>query len=423
MAKTAQSPRLAGEHLVIVGNGMAGHRLLQALHGRPDRPQRITVLGEEIAPAYNRILLSPWLAGEISRDALDLTLGDTQATGIEWRLGERVVEIDRQARSLRTECQRTGKGSRVDYDRLVIATGSRPFLPEIPGIRLGNVGGFRNLEDVDWLTAQPPGSRAIVVGGGLLGLEAAEGLRKQGLQVTVLQRSERLMNRQLDATAAAWLRESQEARGLTIETGASLVDCQGDDNGKVCAVTLADGRRLPADCVVVAAGITPNAELGRMAGLDVGAGIHVDARLTTSEPAIHALGECCEFDGCTVGLVEPIWQQVETLAEVICGGEPQPYANSDCATRLKVAGISLYAFGPVDDDPEFETLTYADRDAGDYRRLLLCDDRLIGAVLYGDTADGPRLYQLAQAGVPLGDCRDTLLFGASEATQHLEEAA
>lgn len=396
------------EHLVIVGNGMAGHRLLQALHDRPDRPARITVIGEEPAAAYNRILLSPWLAGEIERDALDLP---SDAIASAW-LDERVVEIDRQQQTLRTE-----SGRMLGYDRLVIATGSRPTLPAIPGLELANVGSFRNLADAQWLATREPGRHAIVVGGGVLGLEAAEGLRKRGLKVRVLQRSDRLMNRQLDATAAAWLQDSLTRRGLTIETSVSLTRCEGDASGQVRAVVLTDGRRLPADCVVIAAGITPNAELARQAGLDVNRGIVVDDCLTTRDPSIHALGECGEHRGMTVGLVEPIWQQVETLADVLSRRPVKPYAASECATRLKVAGISLYAFGPVEATPEDETLTYADPEIGDYRRLLIRHGALLGAVLYGDTRDGPALFRLAQARGPLPDCRDALLFDVLDASQ------
>lgn len=410
--------RSAPAHLVIVGNGMAGHRLLSALLKRPDRPDRITVIGEEASPAYNRILLSPWLAGEIERSALDLPLEHVATAGVTWRLGERVVTIDRRRRRIHTD-----RGEPVAYDRLVLATGSRPALPDVPGIRLGNVGGFRDLVDTAWLTSRPEGSRAVVIGGGLLGLEAAEGLRKRGLAVTVLQRSERLMNRQLDETAASWLRTELESRGLTIETRTRLAACEGDTDGNVAAVRLENGRRLPADCVVVAAGITPHTALARQAGLRTARGIVVDATLTTSDPAIHALGECCEFEGRTYGLVDPIWRQVDVLAARLCGQRSASYREIPCATRLKVADISIFAFGPVELPPGHEMLTYADPENGDYRRLLLHDDRLVGAVLYGDTAAGPGYFHHAREAHDLSACRDVLLFGADDATRLLAENA
>ena len=403
-------------HLVVIGNGMAGHRLVTTLLAREDRPARITVLGEEASHAYNRILLSPWLAGELGRD--ELALPAMAAEGVECRPGARVIDIDRSSHTLTLE-----SGERLHYDRLVIATGARPTLPEVAGIQLGNVGAFRTVEDGEWLRQQPPGSNAVVIGGGLLGLEAAEGLRKLGVHVSVLQRSDRLMNRQLDAVAAGWLKQTLTRRGITINTGAELARLDGDSNGSVRSLTLRDGRTLAADCVVVAAGITPNATLGQLAGLEVGRGICVDEHLATRDPAIFALGECAEVDGATIGLVEPIWQQVETLVDVLCHRTPAPYQALPSPTRLKVAGIDLYAFGPVEPSEGMETLTYADPEHGDYRRLLIDNDRIKGAVLYGDTRDGPELFRLATTDTALGKARALLIFGAHDAIQQLEEAA
>ncbi len=421
----AEPPNKGPRRWIIVGNGMAGHRLLNTLRARCRLDVQITLIGEEHAAAYNRVLLSPWLAGEIARPALALEIAETRGNvSVSERLGQRVTAIDRTAREVTLET-----GERLAYDRLILATGSRSAMPQVPGIELGNVGTFRNLDDADWLAAQPPGRQAIVVGGGLLGLEAAEGLRRRGLEVTLLQRSERLMNRQLDRTAADWLAQTLARRGLTLMTGATLARCDGDAAGNVCAVTLADGRRLAADCVVIAAGIEAHSELGRRAGLDVARGIRVDAHLTTSDPHIHALGECCEFEGDTVGLVEPIWQQVEVLAAHLCADAPGQattpgYVRRDCATRLKVAGVSLYAFGPAEaEDAATEVLTYADAEHGDYRRLLLRDSRLIGALLYGDTAAGPALFALAQAATPLPPCREALLFGPRDIERHLATEA
>lgn len=412
------------ERLLIVGNGMAGHRLLEALLKREQRPQPITVIGDESAPAYNRILLSPLLAGEAEREALTLRDRDWYAEqGVELILGERIDDIDRQRHVAITD-----RGRRLAYDRLVLATGSRPAMPDVPGIRLNGVHGFRDLEDAAALTrlaeSDRVGSdRAVVVGGGLLGLEAAEGLRKRGMHVSVLQRSEWLMNRQLDATAAALLRGELESRGLEVVTGARLAACESDPQGQVAAVRLEDGRRLPADCVVVAAGITPNAELGSRVGLTTRRGIVVDAWLTSSDPRIHALGECCEFEGRTYGLVEPIWRQVEVLAARLCGEPVDGYVEAPSATKLKVSGVSLYAFGPIEPDADHEVLTYHDPQQGDYRRLLLRNDRLEGAVLYGDTAFGPWYFEQSLAGNDLGSCRQALLFGAGDANALLEEAA
>ncbi|WP_280547437.1 MULTISPECIES: FAD-dependent oxidoreductase [unclassified Halomonas] len=408
------------EHLVIVGNGMAGHRLVEALAGHPGRPARITVVGAEPTPAYNRILLSPWLAGEMDRAALTLREADWYAEqGVTLVLGERVKGLDRRARRLTLT-----SGHVIDYDRLVLATGSRPTLPAVPGIGLDGVHGFRDLDDAQALAAAAgTGGRAVVVGGGLLGLEAAEGLRKQGMATSVLQRSSRLMNRQLDATAAQLLEAELAGRGLAVHTDARLAALEDGGGGRVAAVHLEDGRRLPADCVVVAAGITPNVEPGRGAGLVADRALVVDGFLTTSDPAIHALGECCQFQGTTYGLVEPIWHQVEVLAAYLCGEAVAGYEDAPSATKLKVSGVSLYAFGPTAPDDHHEVLSYHDPEQGDYRRLLLRNGRIDGAVLYGDTAMGAWYFAQAQAGRDLGPCRQALLLGAADAEALLDAHA
>ena len=421
----------ATDRLVIVGNGMAGHRLVQALLARPERPTHITVIGAETAPAYNRILLSPLLAGEMERADLTLRSAEWYAEqGIELVLGERVNSIDRTTRRLTTDAGRT-----LEYDRLVLATGSSPARPPVPGLELAGMHVFRDLHDADTLARTAKrGGNAVVIGGGLLGLEAAEGIRKRGqgkrgMRVSLLQRAERLMNRQLDLTAARLLESELRSRGLDIRTGARLERLEADADGHVCAVHLADGTRLAADCVVVAIGIVPNAALARVAGLEVHRGIMVDEWLTTSDPAIHALGECCEFEGTTYGLVEPIWQQVEVLAERLCldhdhadAEDAQGYVEQPTATKLKVSGISLYAFGPIDPAPEHDVLSYRDPQQGDYRRLLLRDGRLEGAVLYGDTTSGPWYFEQALAGRDLGSCRSALLLGAADAQALLDDA-
>ncbi|MGQ4878986.1 NAD(P)/FAD-dependent oxidoreductase [Billgrantia sp. LNSP4103-1] len=413
------------DHLVIVGNGMAGHRLVEALLARPERPARITVIGAETAPAYNRILLSPLLAAEMEREALTLRDADWYAEqGIGLVLGERVVTIDRTARRLTTDT-----GRELDYDRLVLATGSNPARPPVPGLELPGVHVFRDLNDAEALArAAERGGSAVVIGGGLLGLEAAEGLRKRGqgkrgMQVSLLQRDDRLMNRQLDLTAARLLESELRGRGLDIHTGAQLERLETGRDGRVCAALLADGTRLTADCVVVAIGIVPNTALARTAGLAVNRGVIVDEWLTTSDPAIHALGECCEFEGTTFGLVEPIWHQVEVLAERLYGTPGAGYVAQPTATKLKVSGVALYAFGPTDPEPDHEVLSYRDPQQGDYRRLLLRDGRLDGAVLYGDTAAGPWYFEQALAGRNLSACRSALLLGPADAQALLDDAA
>lgn len=401
------------DHLVIIGNGMASHRLIEALVKQPTRPQRITVIGAEPTPAYNRILLSPLLAGEIQQEAL--TLRDAHwydEQGVSLILGEKVEVLDRSRQTLITD-----SGRSLDYDHLVIATGSRPAMPDAPGIELEGVHGFRDLQDAESLEAiAQQGGDAVVIGGGLLGLEAAEGLRKRGseINVSVLQRSERLMNRQLDTTAAHLLKDTLAQRGLQIITGAQLARLEGDAQGRVAKVHLADGRQLNASSVIVAAGITPNAELGQKAGLTTERAIVVDEFMTTSDPAISALGECCQFEGTTYGLVEPIWRQVEVLAANLCGTPTHGYADAPSATKLKISGVALYAFGPTEASAEHDVLNYHDLERGDYRRLLLRDGQIVGAVLYGDTSQGPWYFEQALAGTDLNIYRQALLFGAAD---------
>ncbi|MBR9904191.1 MAG: NAD(P)/FAD-dependent oxidoreductase [Gammaproteobacteria bacterium] len=409
------------DHLVIIGNGMASHRLIEALVKQPARPQRITVIGAEPNPAYNRILLSPLLAGEMQQDAL--TLRDTAwyaDQGVTLILGEKVETLDRARQTLITD-----SGQSFDYDHLVIATGSRPALPDVPGIELEGVHGFRDLQDAEALEAiAQRGGDAVVIGGGLLGLEAAEGLRKRGngINVSVLQRSERLMNRQLDTTAAHLLKDTLTQRGLNIITGAQLARLESDAQGRVAKLHLADGRQLNASSVIVAAGITPNAALGDQAGLKTERAIMVDEFLTTSDPTISALGECCQFDGTTYGLVEPIWRQVEVLAATLCGAATQGYADAPSATKLKISGVALYAFGPTEASTEHDVLNYHDLERGDYRRLLLRNGQIEGAVLYGDTSQGPWYFEQALAGTDLNAYRQALLFGAAD-VEVLREAA
>ncbi|WP_301282851.1 NAD(P)/FAD-dependent oxidoreductase [Halomonas sp. 707D7] len=410
---TQESTRERTRHLVIVGNGMACHRLIEALVTSPARPARITVIGEEPVPAYNRILLSPLLAGDTDRAALTLREAHWYAEhGVTLRLGERVLAIDPGKKRVVTE------RARLDFDALVLATGSTPAWPAVPGIELQGVHGFRDLEDAKTLAEiARRGGQAVVIGGGLLGLEAALGLYQRGrgaLSVSVLQRGGHLMNRQLDAHAGALLKKTLRARGLAVHTGARLAGLIDDGQGAVAGVALEDGHVLEASHVVVAAGITPNDTLARRAGLECDRAICVDHHLRTSHPAIYALGECCQFEAHTFGLVEPIWRQVEVLARVLCGEPGAGYVEAPSATRLKVSGIELYAFGPVEASPAHEVLRYSDPESGEYRKLLLNNGRIEGAVLYGDTAQGPWYFNQAQQGADLSAARPALLFGQAD---------
>jgi len=394
-----------GGELVIIGHGMATQRLLESLAGE-QHGWRVTVISDEPELAYNRILLSPWLAGETTTDALALASPGWYANqGVQLHQGDGVAWIDRAARAVITRA-----GHRIPFDRLVIATGSRPAIPGIEGADLEGVTGFRSFEDARWMAeGSRQGGNAVVIGGGFLGLEAAEGLRAQGMTVSVVHRGHSPLNRQLDATAGGMLAEALRRRGMVLHLANGVDRIQG--NGRVEAVRLQDGRELAADLVVMAAGIQPNRELAEEAGLECERGIHVDATLTTSDERIHALGECCQFRDQTYGLVEPVYRQAEVLADRLCGGR-RVYRETPVATRLKISGVDVFSCGDIEPrDRDTESILYHDRRGGEYRRLLLKNNRLVGAVLYGDASMGPWLFEHLSRGTDLSAWRASLAFG------------
>ncbi|WP_077529580.1 NAD(P)/FAD-dependent oxidoreductase [Vreelandella utahensis] len=394
-----------GGKLVIIGHGMATQRLLELLaeerHG-----WRVTVISDEPGPAYNRILLSPWMAGETTAEALPLAEPGWYARqALHLHRGDGVASIDRVSQAVITRA-----GHRIPYDRLVIATGSRPAMPDIEGIELEGVTGFRTLEDARWMAERArKGGNAVVLGGGFLGLEAAEGLRAQGMTVSVVHRGHWPLNRQLDETAGGMLADALRRRGMALHLASGVDRIEGD--GQVEAVRLSDGRELPADLVVVAAGTRPNREVAEHAGLECDRGIHVDATLTTSDERIQALGECCQFRDHTYGLVEPVYRQAAVLADRLCGGQ-RLYDEAPVATRLKISGVEVFSCGETEPrDRETESILYHDRRGGEYRRLLLKNNRLVGAVLYGDASMGPWLFEHLSRGTDLSAWRASLAFG------------
>lgn len=390
--------------LVIIGNGMAAARLVQELARLPGRPARILMIGGEPRPAYNRVLLSSLLAGDVAADVLPMHDENWyQENNIAVRCHDRVVQLDPAQR-----CLRTAQGLHVSYTQLVLATGARATLPEVPGIALDGVMGFRTLEDVAIMQdVAARGGHAVVVGGGLLGLEAAEGLRKQGMHVTVIHRSAHLLNRQLDAGAATLLRRTLCERGLVVHTGRQVRAIKGDT--RCNAVILDDDTQLPADLVIFATGVTPEMSLAHEAGLHCDRAVCVDSQLRTSNAHIFALGECCQFEQHTYGLVAPIWHQARVLAQVLTGVDAH-YSEQPVATQLKVSGITLFSCGDVA-PPDCDALTYQDPDAGDYRTLWLRDGQLSGAVLYGDTRHGNWYFEQLLQRTPLTKHRAQLLFG------------
>ncbi|MCT9124255.1 NAD(P)/FAD-dependent oxidoreductase [Cupriavidus gilardii] len=401
--------RTGKPRLVVVGNGMAGMRTVEELLALAPDLYDITVFGAEPHGNYNRILLSPVLAGEKTVDDIMLHPREWYARhGITLLAGDPVVAIDRARRLVRSQ-----SGKEVRYDRLLLATGSRPFIVPVPGHALDGVIAFRDIQDVETMLAAARAHRhAVVIGGGLLGLEAANGLLRQGMDVTVLHLGDALMDRQLDANAAALLKRTLERRGLRILLGANTSEILGET--RVTGVRLADGTQIPADLVVMAAGVRPNAELARAAGLHCERAIVVDDTLQTYDPRIYAVGECVQHRQATFGLVAPIWDQARVCAAHLAGAGHRRYVQQATATRLKVSGVELYSAGDIVGGEDSEDLVLRDPRRGVYKRLVLQQGRLAGAVLYGDVQDGPWYFELIQNGTPIGAMRNRLLFGKAQ---------
>ena len=395
------------QRLVVVGNGMAGMRTVEEILARTPHKFAITVFGAEPQPNYNRIMLSPLLAKEKSFDEIVINSYDWyEQNGIELIAGERVWSVDREARVVQGE-----KGTSRPYDVLLIATGSDPFILPLVGRDLPGVIGFRDVADVEtMIAAAGRGGRAVVIGGGLLGLEAANGLALSGMDVTVVHLMPTLMERQLDPASGAMLRADLERRGIRVICEAHTKLIQGDEDG-VTGVELKDGEILPAELVVMAVGIRPNTLLGKAIGLDVKRGIVVDDQMRTNDPTVFAVGECVEHRGLTYGLVAPLWDMAKVCADAVTGVAVTAYEGSVTGTRLKVTGIDMFSAGDFTGDDTTEEVVFRDPARGVYRRLVLRDDVLIGAVLYGDAKDGGWYFSLLRDGEKLGALRDTLVFG------------
>lgn len=401
--------------LVICGHGMVAQRLLEQLVQQPDHPyRRIVVFNGEPTPAYNRIQLSSMLAGDTDEPSLTLASTDWFGQhGITVCHGDPVVHLDRQSQTVTT-----ASGQSQTYDRLVLATGSSAAPLGIEGEDLQNVRGFRTLDDARQLIEfSGRHRRALVIGGGFLGLEAAEGLRNRGMEVTVLHRSHHLLNRQLDKTGGALLQDALTARGMSIRTNTSPTAILG--RNQVRAVQLDDETLISTDLVVVAAGISPNIDLAKDAGLSCERAIVVDSRLTTSDPNIHALGECCQVNGETFGLVEPGYRQAEVLARLLANpASDSAFRQTTIPSRLKISGISIFSCGQIHADQNTESLVWQDLEANHYCRLLIRDRRLVGVVLVGDTSQGPWFSERIQQADDISAFRDHLAFG-----KHYCEAA
>ena len=392
------------QKLVVIGAGMASGRVLEHLTDAHPDTFDITLFNAEPRGNYNRIMLSPVLSGEKTYAEI-VTHDDAwyDARGVACRFGEHVVRIDRDAKLVH------GQNGTVGYDKLLIATGSAPFIIPVPGKDLPGVITYRDLDDTEaMIAASARGGRAVVIGGGLLGLEAAAGLALRGMDVTVVHLMGHLMERQLDEAAGYLLRRDLEKRGITVRLQASTRAITGRDRAE--AVLLEGGESLPADLVVMAVGIRPETRLAKAAGLEVGRGIKVDAQMVTSDPDILAVGECVEFDGQLFGLVAPLYDQAKVVAKTLAG-EVDAFIPRDTATKLKVTGCDLFSAGDFADGPGREDIVYRDPARGVYKRLVIEGDRLVGAVMYGDTADGNWFFGLIKDGTDIEEMRETLIFG------------
>ena len=402
---------LQKQKLVVIGNGMAGVRAVEELLAIAPDLYEITIFGAEPHPNYNRILLSPVLAGEQTVEQIILNpLAWYAEQGITLHTGKKVAQIDRVKRLVRAE-----DGTEARYDRLLLATGSNPFILPVPGKDLQGVVSYRDIADTQaMIDASAKFQRAVVIGGGLLGLEAANGLKLRGMDVTVVHIMPWLMERQLDETAGKLLQKSLEERGIRFRIGAQTAALIPDKHGRVMAVQFKDGQEIPADLVVMAAGIRPNTELAEQAGLLVNRGVVVNDTLQTiTDPRIYAVGECAAHRGVAYGLVAPLFEQGKVCATHLAQFGIGRYSGSAVSTKLKVTGIDLFSAGDFMGGPDAEEIVLSDPYAGVYKKLVLKDDRLIGACLYGDTVDGSWYFKLIREGRSVAEMRDRLMFGES----------
>lgn len=396
------------EKLVIIGNGMAPGRMLEHLLEKAPGRFQVTIFNAEPRVNYDRIMLSPVLSGEKAYEEI-IIHGDGWYIkhGITLYKGHKIVAIDRQAKTVTSD-----HGVTEPYDKLVIATGSVPFIIPVPGHNLPGVLTYRDLDDVQaMMLAAQSRAKAVVIGGGLLGLEAAAGLNAQGMDVTVLHVMPTLMERQLDPAAGYLLRRAVEQRGIKVITKANTQAITG--NGRVERVELADGTIIPATLVVMAVGIRPNAALAKDAGIVVNRGIAVDPGMRSNDPDIYALGECAEVNGQVYGLVAPLYEMARVTASQLAGDETAAFVHSDTPTKLKVTGIDLFSLGDFADGEDRQEIVLRDAAAGVYKRLVLKDDRIIGTVLYGETSDGAWFNDLKKKQTDISQMRDTLIFGQS----------
>jgi nitrite reductase (NADH) large subunit len=404
------------ERLIIIGNGMASVRLCEELLRHAKGQFAITVIGAEHEPGYNRVLLSSHLADET--EEADLILKSREwydDNGITLLTGSMVAAVNAKDRTVTLE-----QGDTLAFDKLVFATGSEPIRLAKPGMECDGVMTFRDLADVKSLKALPAGSKAVVIGGGLLGLEAAWGLKRAGADVTVIHLMDRLMERQLDTKAAQCLRHALEAKGIAFRLLSETVQVLG--RAHVEAIELADGSVLPADLLCVAVGIVPRKNLAAQAGCAVQRAILVNDHLETNLQDLYAIGECAEHNGIAYGLVEPAYAQARILAQHLAG-KAAHYTGSVLYTNLKVSGVAVFSAGDVLGNATDEIITFEDKRKGVYRKLVIGDGLLKGAILIGDAEDSLFYCDLIVSGAPIGTMRDQLIFGEAFCAAPLLKAA
>jgi len=394
------------QKLVVIGAGMASGRVLEHLLETDPDAYDVTLFNAEARGNYNRIMLSPVLSGEKTYDEI-VTHDDAwyETHRVTCRFGEHVTKIDRDRKVV------IGQHGEVAYDKLLIATGSAPFIIPVPGKDLPGVITYRDLDDTNaMIAAARPGAKAVVIGGGLLGLEAAAGMRKRGMEVTVIHLMGHLLDRQLDPAAGYLLKRELEGRGITVHCKGATKAILGE--GKAEAVLLEDGTVYGADLVVMAVGIRPETRLATDAHLEIGRGIVVSDQMVTSDPDILAVGECVEHNKQLFGLVAPLYDQAKIVAKTLLG-EDAAFKPVQTATKLKVTGCDLYSAGDFADGEAREDIVFRDPGRGIYKRLVIENDRLVGAVMYGDTGDGPWFFGLIKDATDISDMRDTLIFGSN----------
>lgn len=402
--------------LVIIGNGMAANRVLEEL-GNNHHYDTIHVIGDERIPHYNRIMLSPLLANETTLEAI--TPHDDswyQERRIEVVLGDGIKTVNTNKQQVETH-----SGRLFPYNDLVFATGSRSFIPPIEGADHPAVIGFRTMSDVDAMVEKFGHLKhATVIGAGLLGVEAAVGLKLRGVNVTLLHRNPVLMNRQLDATASSILATSLTQRGVDVCTGTSPVRLHGNSEA-IQQIVIKDKhgeKTLDTQLVVFATGITPNIELATDAGIKTQRGICVNEQMKTSTEGVYALGECCEFEGQTYGLVAPIWDQAKVLVATLQAPDCNTqYKERTHLTKLKVSGLDMHSIGEYEASEGDDVIATQDLSEGVYRKLVIRDNKIVGVLCVGDVTDSHWYYELMSDDIDISSIRDMLIFGQAYCEQ------